>query len=125
MLHNLIVQLGLSPTETYIRRNHPVLNIDRRLVVERDISAEDRRYRRVNSGGEDLNRDFEIHRDATQPFGNTYSLIDIQHRAHLSLNRNLKLWIGCLHNIWVRLPLYSRFWGIHLLSVGWAISPNR
>ena len=24
-----------------------------------------RKYRRVNSGGEDLNRDFEIHRDAT------------------------------------------------------------
>jgi hypothetical protein len=41
----------------------PVLNIDRRLVVERDLMAENRKYRRVNSGGEDLNREFEIHRN--------------------------------------------------------------
>ena len=62
---NLIVQLAYHPPKHTSVVIIPVLNIDRRLVVERDISAEDRRYRRVNSGGEDLNRDFEIHRDAT------------------------------------------------------------
>ena len=40
----------------------PLLNIDRRLVVEYDLLKDNRKYRRVNSGGEDLNREFEIHR---------------------------------------------------------------
>ena len=62
---DLLIQLAQHPpkyTEVVII---PVLNIDRRLVVERDLSQQDRRYRRVNVGGEDLNRDYEIHRDAT------------------------------------------------------------
>ncbi len=43
----------------------PVLNIDRRLVVEKDLLENDNKYRRVNSAGEDLNRDYAVHRDAT------------------------------------------------------------
>ena len=43
----------------------PVLNIDRRLVVEQDLISGERKYRRVNSGGEDLNRDYAVHREAT------------------------------------------------------------
>ena len=62
---DLILQLANHPPDHTSVVVIPVLNIDRRLVVERDLSAEDHRYRRVNSGGEDLNRDFEIHRDAT------------------------------------------------------------
>lgn len=62
---NLILHLAKHPPQYTSVVIIPVLNIDRRLVVERDLSSEDRRYRRVNSGGEDLNRDFEIHRDAT------------------------------------------------------------
>ena len=62
---DLIIQLAEHPPEHTSVVVIPILNVDRRLVVERDLSAEDRRYRRVNSGGEDLNRDFEIHRDAT------------------------------------------------------------
>ena len=62
---NLILQLAEHPPDYTSVIVVPVLNVDRRLVVEHDLTAEDRRYRRVNSGGEDLNRDFEIHRDAT------------------------------------------------------------
>ena len=62
---NLILQLSKHPPLYTSVVIVPILNIDRRLVVERDLSNQDRRYRRVNSGGEDLNRDFEIHRDAT------------------------------------------------------------
>lgn len=43
----------------------PVINIDRRLLVEKDLVENHRKYRRSNSGNEDLNREFEIHRDAT------------------------------------------------------------
>lgn len=62
---NILLMLAKHPPKHTSVIVIPVLNVDRRLVVERDLSAEDRRYRRVNSGGEDLNRDFEIHRDAT------------------------------------------------------------
>ena len=43
----------------------PLLNMDRRLLVEHELRSGERKYRRSNSGGEDLNRDYEIHRDAT------------------------------------------------------------
>ena len=62
---DLILQLAKHPPQHTSVVIVPILNIDRRLVVERDLSADNRKYRRVNSGGEDLNRDFEIHRDAT------------------------------------------------------------
>lgn len=62
---DVILQLAHHPPKHTSVVVVPILNIDRRLVVERDLSANEHRYRRVNSGGEDLNRDFEIHRDAT------------------------------------------------------------
>ena len=41
----------------------PLLNVDRRYVVEHDLNQNQKKYRRVNAGGEDLNREFEIHRE--------------------------------------------------------------
>jgi len=41
----------------------PIINVDRRLVVEHDLLNNTPKYRRVNSGGEDLNREFELHRN--------------------------------------------------------------
>ena len=46
----------------------PLLNVDRRYVVQKDLDREKRKYRRSNAGGEDLNREFEIHRDPVSPF---------------------------------------------------------
>ena len=46
----------------------PLFNVDRRYVVQRDLDKEKRKYRRANAGGEDLNREFEIHRDPVSPF---------------------------------------------------------
>ncbi len=60
----LLLQLAKNPPKYTKVTIVPVLNIDRRLVVERDLLHGDRRYRRVNAGGEDLNRDYEIYRDA-------------------------------------------------------------
>ena len=55
---DLILQLAYHPPQHTSVVIIPVLNIDRRLVVERDLSADNRKYRRVNSGGEDLNQRF-------------------------------------------------------------------
>lgn len=46
----------------------PLFNVDRRYVVQKDLNREKRKYRRSNSGGEDLNREFEFHRDPVSPF---------------------------------------------------------
>lgn len=62
---NLILHLAYHPPEHTEVIVVPVLNVDRRLIVERELSDGSRKYRRVNSGGEDLNRDYEIHREAT------------------------------------------------------------
>ena len=43
----------------------PVVNIDRRLLVERELSEGKNKYRRTNSAGIDLNRDFSMHRQPT------------------------------------------------------------
>jgi len=40
----------------------PVVNVDRRLIVEADFIRGEMRYRRSNAANVDLNRDFEIHR---------------------------------------------------------------
>lgn len=40
----------------------PVVNIDRRLLVEKELREGENKYRRSNSAGIDLNRDFEWHR---------------------------------------------------------------
>ena len=61
----LLIGLAQHPPEHTEVVIVPFLNIDRRLVVEQDLINEERKYRRVNSGGEDLNRDYEIHREAT------------------------------------------------------------
>ena len=57
----LLIGLAQHPPEHTEVVIVPFLNIDRRLVVEQDLINEERKYRRVNSGGEDLNRDYEIH----------------------------------------------------------------
>lgn len=62
---SLLLQLAQHPPEHTEVLIVPFLNIDRRLVVEQDLLNEEPKYRRVNSGGEDLNRDYEIHREAT------------------------------------------------------------
>ena len=43
----------------------PVLNVDRRLAVEADLRRGDRKFRRSNANGVDLNRDFAVHREST------------------------------------------------------------
>ncbi|MBM73904.1 MAG: hypothetical protein CMK59_00780 [Proteobacteria bacterium] len=40
----------------------PIVNVDRRLLVEEDLLKGERAYRRSNAAGIDLNRDFEINR---------------------------------------------------------------
>ena len=42
----------------------PVLNVDKRLLVEADLLAGERVYRRSNMNGVDLNRDFAVNRDS-------------------------------------------------------------
>ncbi|MDG1484218.1 MAG: M14 family metallopeptidase [Myxococcota bacterium] len=42
----------------------PVLNVDKRLLVEADLLAGDRVYRRSNMNGVDLNRDFAVNRES-------------------------------------------------------------
>ena len=64
-----LTQYPPSKTEVIVV---PIINIDRRLVVEEDLIKGDRKYRRVNSNGEDLNRDFEIHREATAIWRHLY-----------------------------------------------------
>lgn len=46
----------------------PLFNVDRRYVVQKDLIRGNRKYRRSNAGGEDLNREFEIHREPVSPF---------------------------------------------------------
>lgn len=43
----------------------PWINIDKRLVVEQDRIHQRLQYRRSNMNGVDLNRDYEVHREAT------------------------------------------------------------
>ena len=42
----------------------PCVNIDRRLLTERELRTGSKKYRRSNGNGVDLNRDYEIHRDS-------------------------------------------------------------
>ena len=42
----------------------PLVNVDRRLVVESDLLKKDIKYRRANASNVDLNRDFEINRSS-------------------------------------------------------------
>lgn len=42
----------------------PILNLDRRLLVEKDLLAGERVYRRANANGVDLNRDFAVNRES-------------------------------------------------------------
>jgi hypothetical protein len=42
----------------------PVLNVDKRLLVEADLLAGERVYRRSNMSGVDLNRDFAVNRES-------------------------------------------------------------
>ena len=46
----------------------PILNPDGRSRVEQDLREGKRRYRRGNQANVDLNRDFEVHRDARAPW---------------------------------------------------------
>ena len=61
----LLLRLSEHPLEGVSFVIVPVVNIDRRLLVERELREGLRKYRRHNSNNVDLNRDFEINREAT------------------------------------------------------------
>ncbi len=61
---DLIVRLAEDPVPGVRVTIVPVLNVDGRVRVEQDLRAGENRYRRTNSNGVDLNRDFSVNREA-------------------------------------------------------------
>jgi hypothetical protein len=61
----LLLRLSEHPIEGVSFVIIPVVNVDRRLLVEKELREGLRKYRRHNSNNVDLNRDFEINREAT------------------------------------------------------------
>ena len=62
---SLLLRLAEHPIDGVSFVIIPIVNIDRRLLVESELRQGLRKYRRHNSNNVDLNRDFEINREAT------------------------------------------------------------